>query len=128
MASASACAGVSGGVRGLASSPPAASSAPGSGGGGPPPAASPQPPAGARAQPAAAPRQPLAELAQSRHHVLDRGVARLRELAHRHRLGREEEQRLDDPRQLAHATRSATGAIVISPNGSSWLQVASPCL
>ena len=74
-------------------------------------------------------------LAQVGHRLVDLVLLDLGgggQVLQRDRLGREEEQGLDGALQGVHATRSPAGlarpSIVISPNGSGWSQVASPCL
>ena len=128
MASVSACAGVSGGVRGLASRRRAAGSVSGVGG---------QREAArelAQHEPALAGRVGRAQLLQRLGQLLGVAFGRRGQVVGAHRLAGEEEQRLERAGQRAHdaaASRPGTWAMVLiamSPNGSSWRQVASPCL
>ena len=88
----------------------------------------------AQLQAAAAGREVLLELIERLLDLVWLDGAGVGEIRRGHRLRRQEEQRLECADKLAHAdilaSRSdgAAGVIVISPNGSSWSQTASPCL
>ena len=91
-----------------------------------------RPAAGQLAQHDAAPAEAVLELAQRLDDVLLLGLQRVGQLVDRHRVGREEEQRLDQPREPGHDASLSAAAwealTMISPNGSSCSHSASPRL
>jgi hypothetical protein len=128
MASVSACAGVSGGVRGLASRRRAAGSVSGERGQ--------REAAGELAQhePALAGRVGGAQLLERLGQLVGVALGRRARVRGAHRLAGEEEQRLSVRASALTTPPPRAGArgpwrlIAMSPNGSSWRQVASPCL
>ena len=128
MASVSACAGVSGGVRGLASRRRAAGSVSGV-------VASVKPPGElAQHEAALARRVGGAQLVERLGQLAGVAFGRRGQVRGAHGLAGEEEQRLEGAGERAHdaaASRVGTCAMAVmamSPNGSSWRQLASPCL
>ena len=131
MASVSACAGVSGGVRGRARSRRAATSASG--------CDDEHPTTGQLAHHEATALElvMLSQPLEPGHDLVELGAGGVGQGFGGHRVAGEEEQGLECALELgaggAHALSLACAAvwaawIVISPNGSSWFHVSSPCL